>query len=202
MNNDTSTIKCSFCGKNRRQVEQIIEGPDFFGHNLYICNECVDVTYNILHTHDEELPKVRGRREKILSPEKIKTYLDEYIIGQDDAKVTIAVAIYNHYKRIFNKTKTVIDKSNLLMIGPSGSGKTLTIKTIAKLFDIPYVMADATSLTEVGYVGNDVESVLKRLLKEAGDDLEKAQHGIVFIDEIDKKIKKTESMVNSRDISG
>ncbi len=194
-------INCSFCNKGRNQVEQMIEGPVFLGRTIYICNECVDVTHKILHT-EPPVKVVKKRKEKIPSPEEIKNSLDEYIIGQDGAKISIAVAVYNHFKRINSTSKTEIDKSNLLMIGESGSGKTLTVKTIAKLFDLPYVIADATTLTEAGYVGEDVESLIKRLLKNADDDLEKAQRGIIFIDEIDKKSRKSESATVSRDVSG
>lgn len=194
-------INCSFCGKNRHQVEQMVEGPDFNGQKIYICNECVDVTHNILHT-DEPEKLEKKKKEKILSPEQIKSYLDDYIIGQDSAKIAISVAIYNHYKRIYNKTKTEIEKSNMLMIGSSGTGKTLIVKTIAKLFDLPYVIADATSLTEAGYVGEDADNLVRRLIQNANGDITKAQHGIIFIDEIDKKSRKGESATVSRDVSG
>jgi len=194
-------ISCSFCEKGRHQVEQMIEGPVINGQNIYICNECVDVTHKIIHT-DEETKTVKKKKEKILTPEQIKAHLDEHIIGQDSAKVAISVAVYNHYKRIHNKSKTEIDKSNMLMVGSSGSGKTLTVRTIAKLFDLPFVIADATSLTESGYVGEDVENLIKRLIENADDDIERAQHGIIFIDEIDKKSKKNESSTVSRDVSG
>jgi len=192
-------IHCSFCNKSRNQVEQMVEGPEIGGKNIYICNECVDVSYNILHT-EEKLPK--KRKEKIPTPEQIKAHLDEYIIGQDSAKIAISVAVYNHYKRINNTAKTEIEKSNLLMVGSSGSGKTLTVKTIATLFDLPYVIADATSLTEAGYVGEDVENLIKRLIQNADDDLEKASRGIIFIDEIDKKSRRSESATVGRDVSG
>ena len=193
-------INCSFCNKDRNQVEQMVEGPDFHGHNLYICNECVDMTYKVLMKDDESEPIVR--RKKIPTPEQIKVHLDEHIIGQNDAKVAISVAVYNHYKRIQSKSKTEIEKSNLLMVGSSGSGKTLSVKTIAKFFDLPYVIADATTLTEAGYVGEDVENLIRRLIQNADDDIERAQQGIIFIDEIDKKSRKSESSTVSRDVSG
>lgn len=193
-------IKCSFCGKGRHQVEQMIEGPVVSGDHIYICNECVDVSYDILNK--EEPKKIRKKKEKIPTPEQIKLQLDEYVIGQDDAKVAVSVAVYNHYKRIHSTSKTEIEKSNLLMVGASGSGKTLTVKTIAKLFDLPYVIADATSLTEAGYVGEDAENLIKRLIQNAGEDIEKAQHGIIFLDEIDKKSRRSESATVSRDVSG
>jgi ATP-dependent Clp protease ATP-binding subunit ClpX len=194
-------INCSFCNKGRHEVDQIIEGPEVAGKNIYICNECVDVTYEILHK-EENVIKVKKRKEKIPTPEQIKEHLDEYVVGQDSAKIAISVAVYNHFKRIHNKSKTEIEKSNLLMIGESGCGKTLTVKTIAKLFDLPYVIADATTLTEAGYVGDDVESLIRKLIQNAGDDIEKAQQGIIFIDEIDKKSRKSESSTVTRDVSG
>lgn len=193
-------INCSFCNKGRNQVDQMIEGPDFHGHILYICNECVDTTHKVLTKPD--IDEISEKKKKIPNPEQIKASLDDYIIGQHDAKVAISVAVYNHYKRINSKSKTEIEKSNLLMVGASGSGKTLSVKTIAKIFDLPYVIADATTLTEVGYVGEDVENLVKRLISNAGDNIEKAKHGIIFIDEIDKKSRKGESATASRDVSG
>jgi len=198
-----TNIHCSFCKKGRHQVEQMIEGPVVLGHTIYICNECVDASYEILHNDEIEEKVVRKKKEKIPTPEQIKEHLDEYIIGQDSAKVAISVAVYNHYKRINNKDTSVeIEKSNLLMVGSSGSGKTLTVKTVAKLFDIPYIIADATSITEAGYVGEDAENLIRRLISNADGDIEKAQRGIIFIDEIDKKSKKGESSTVSRDVSG
>lgn len=196
-------INCSFCGKARNQVDHLIEGPEVSGNIIYICNECVDASYDLLHNEEEsDTSAIKKKKEKIPTPEQIKKHLDEYIIGQDNAKIAISVAVYNHYKRIKSKNSNEVEKSNLLMIGPSGCGKTLTVKSIARIFDIPYVIADATSLTEAGYVGEDVENLIKRLLYNAGGDVEKAQKGIIFIDEIDKKSKKDESVTVSRDVSG
>lgn len=199
---DLLLINCSFCEKSRNQVDQMIEGPELDGKNLYICNECVDVSYNILHDDEDEDAPEEKKEQKVLTPEQIKEHLDLFVIGQDDSKIALSVAVYNHYKRISNKSEEEIDKSNVLMIGASGSGKTLTVKTIAKLFDIPYIIADATSLTEAGYVGEDSENLVRRLLQEADGDLDRAQKGIIFIDEIDKKSKKGESSTVSRDVSG
>lgn len=212
MKNDTigtAEIHCSFCNKPRSELEQILAGPSFHNHSLYICNECVDVSYDTLHSDDEsddtdtqKSVKKRKKKEKIPTPEQIKVHLDEYVIGQDAAKIAMSVAIYNHYKRINNTSKVEIDKSNVLMIGPSGSGKTHTVKTVARLFDLPYVVADATSLTEAGYAGDDVENIIVRLLQNADGDVEHAQKGIIFIDEIDKKSKKLETSTVGRDVSG
>ena len=199
-------IKCSFCGKGRHQVKHMIEGPEIEGPDcnsttLYICNECVDYSFDVLHKEDT-IP-LKKKKATILVPEQIKAHLDEYIIEQDDAKIALSVAIYNHYKRINNKSKDIeIEKSNVLMVGPSGSGKTLTVKTIAKLFDLPYVIADATSITEAGYVGEDANNLITRLISNADENIERAQCGIIFIDEIDKKSKKGESSTVARDVSG
>ena len=194
-------INCSYCGKSRHQVEHMVEGPQFSGKNIYICNECIDVTYYAVHTEDTGTV-IKKKKGKIPIPEQIKAFLDEYIIAQDSSKIAISVAVYNHYKRINNKSKTEIEKSNLLMIGSSGTGKTLVVKTIAKLFDIPYVIADATTLTEAGYVGDDVENLIHRLIHNADGDISSAQQGIIFIDEIDKKSRRSESATVSRDVSG
>lgn len=200
---EETIIKCSFCSKDRNHVDHMIEGPMQGEKLLYICNECVDFSFDVLHTADEADKPIKKKKEKILVPEQIKAHLDEYIISQDSAKIALSVALYNHYKRINNKSKDVeIEKSNVLMVGPSGSGKTLTVKTLAKLFDLPYVIADATSITEAGYVGEDAENLISRLMTCAGDDLELAQRGIIFIDEIDKKSRKSESATVQRDVSG
>lgn len=194
-------IDCSFCGKNRHYVASMIEGPN----GLFICNECVDASYDAIHAEEEddtETKVAKKRKTKIPTPVKIKEYLDQYIVGQDAAKVAISVAVYNHYKRINNKSDVDIEKSNLLMVGPSGCGKTLTVKTIAAMFDLPYVIGDATTLTEAGYVGEDVDNLIKRLIDNADGDIERAQEGIIFIDEIDKKGRKSESSTVNRDISG
>lgn len=193
-------INCSFCNKDRNQVDQMVEGPDFHGYSLYICNECVDTTYKVLSKEEPEVVSIR--KKKVPTPEQIKAHLDEYVIGQNGAKIALSVAVYNHYKRINSKSKTEIEKSNLLMVGSSGSGKTLSVKTVAKYLDLPYIIIDATTLTEAGYVGEDVENLVKRLIQNADDDVERAQHGIIFIDEIDKKSRKNESTSASRDVSG
>lgn len=196
-------IRCTFCRKGQKAVKKIIEGPAYDNGTLYICNECVDDCYSVIH---EELIEEVEEEEEVeviaFTPEEVKSHLDEFVIGQDDAKSIISVALYNHYKRINNECEVELDKSNLLLIGPSGSGKTLIIKTIANAFDIPCVIADATSITEAGYVGDDVENLIECLLAKADYDIEKAQRGIIFIDEIDKIARKSESATVSRDVSG
>lgn len=196
-----TVLECSFCGKGRNEVEQMIEGPNITDVPLYICNECIDYSHQIIH-EDDGLETLTVPH-KLYNPEEIKAELDKYVIGQDNAKTAISVAIYNHYKRIDNTDKSIeIDKSNLLMIGPSGCGKTLMVKTIAKLFDMPYVIADATTLTEAGYVGEDVENLVELLIQSADGNVAKAQRGIIFLDEIDKKSRKSENNTGSRDVSG
>ena len=188
---------CSFCGKKQSQVKKLIAG-----HNVFICDECVALCNEML---DKELKKPAGEKITDLpKPKEIKKILDEYVIGQDDAKVALSVAVYNHYKRINyeqdHHSDVELQKSNILMLGPTGSGKTYLVKTLAKLLDVPLAIADATALTEAGYIGDDIESVVSKLLAAAGNDVEKAEHGIIFIDEIDKIAKKKNTM--SRDVSG
>ena len=193
-----SEKKCDFCGKGIDEVEKI-----FSSENSHICNECVHMCNDVLHK--EELKKTKKQFQKGLSiPQTLKEHLDNYVIGQDEAKKILSVALYNHYKRIDSPiTKDVeIEKSNVLLIGPTGSGKTLLASSLARIMEVPFAMADATALTEAGYVGEDVESILSRLLVAADYDIEKAQHGIVYIDEIDKIAHKGESSTVSRDVSG
>lgn len=189
-------IKCSFCGKNKDQVKKLIAGP-----SVYICNECVSLCSEIL---DESPSKKSLFKGEIPNPHEIKDFLDQYIIGQEDAKIAMSVAVFNHYKRLRNPVVdgVEIEKSNILLLGPTGSGKTLIAKTIAKFLDVPFAIADATSLTESGYVGDDVETVISRLLNSCGWDIEKAQRGIIFIDEIDKKARRGENSSITRDVSG
>lgn len=187
--------ECSFCGKHKNFVKKLIVGD-----GSAICNDCVDMCVDLLKDGEEVVEK---KANNSLYPDDIKAFLDQYIIGQDKAKMILSVAVSNHYKRINNKNENVfIQKANVLILGPTGSGKTLLAKTVAKFLDVPFVVADATSLTEAGYVGDDVESMIIRLVAAADGDIERAKRGIVFIDEIDKIARKSESASITRDVSG
>jgi ATP-dependent Clp protease ATP-binding subunit ClpX len=189
-------LECSFCSKKRSEVTKLVAGP-----SVYICNECIDLSYKILH---DDYANDESAITEYFDPKEIKSHLDEYVISQDHAKKTLCVAAYNHYRRANNPVIDGIDieKSNVLLLGPSGSGKTLLIKTLAKKLGVPMAIADATTLTEAGYVGEDAESVLERLIQSANGDIDLAEKGIVFIDEIDKKARSNESNTSTRDVSG
>lgn len=191
-------LKCSFCGKMQEQVKKLIAGP-----GVYICDECIELCNEIIEeefTEDQDL-----ELENVPKPKEIKEALDEYVIGQEEAKKTLAVAVYNHYKRInsnFKSDDVELQKSNILMLGPTGSGKTFLAQTLAKILNVPFAIADATSLTEAGYVGEDVENILLRLIQAADYDVERAEKGIIYVDEIDKIARKSENPSITRDVSG
>ena len=189
---------CSFCGKSQNDVKKLIAGP-----GVYVCNECIDICNEIIN--DDEQQETSAQRTALPKPREIKSFLDEYVIGQDEPKKRLAVAVYQHYKRLeINKRRPDIElqKSNILLIGPTGTGKTLLAQTLAKVLSVPFCIVDATSLTEAGYVGEDVENILLRLLQAAGNDVEKAQQGIIYIDEIDKICRKDDNPSITRDVSG
>ena len=196
-------IRCSFCGKTQDEVTRLVEGP-----GVYICDSCINFCSSLLFDDEKSFKeKKKGKKqpEKVLpKPVEIKALLDEYVIGQDDAKKTLSVAVYNHYKRVYKTIDSDVElaKSNVLMLGPTGVGKTLLAQTLAKILDVPIAITDATTLTEAGYVGEDVENILLRLIQAADYDIEKAEHGIIYIDEIDKISRKSENASITRDVSG
>ena len=197
----SGSLCCSFCGKSQKEVKKLIAGPA-----VYICDECIDLCNDIITEEKEREESTSGFKLKIPKPIDIKTYLDDYIIGQDAAKKALSVAVHNHYKRVSlggsAKEDVEIAKSNILLIGPTGSGKTLLAQTIAKILNVPFAMADATALTEAGYVGEDVENVILNLLQSADYDVERAQRGVIYVDEIDKITRKSENPSITRDVSG
>ena len=207
--NNDKEIYCSFCGKPQDMVLRMIQG-----NGAYICDRCVDLCMNILEQSGETEKTLPGKGKltpkapdtslaELLKPKEIKAILDEYVIGQDDAKVTLSVAVYNHYKRAFADDESVdFSKSNVLLLGPTGVGKTLLAQTLAKALDVPFAIADATTLTEAGYVGEDVENILLKLIQAADYDIERAERGIIYIDEIDKIARKSENPSITRDVSG
>ena len=205
-NDVPKSVRCSFCGKSQENVRKIVAGP-----GVYICDECVDLCTSIIEADiydDDKAGYTLNEINNIPSPQEIKKILDDYVIGQEEAKKTLAVAVYNHYKRIAHEENTQkdddveIQKSNILLLGPTGSGKTLLAKTLAKILDVPFAIADATTLTEAGYVGEDVENILLKLIQAADGDIQKAEKGIIYIDEIDKISRKSENPSITRDVSG
>lgn len=194
-------VRCSFCGKTQDEVDKLIAGP-----GVFICDECVELCCDIIGQEPPKSDKTKdsGERKRLPKPMEIKAKLDEYVIGQDEAKIALSVAVYNHYKRIYygNTSDVEIQKSNVLLLGPTGVGKTMLAQTLAKILDVPFAIADATTLTEAGYVGEDVENILLRLIQAADYDVEKAERGIIYVDEIDKISRKSENPSITRDVSG
>ena len=203
-NDNTTKIRCSFCGKTEKQVRKLIAGPG----DVFICDECISLCDEILEDELQELYSDRDAEEEVeinlLKPKEIKEFLDEYVIGQEEAKKALSVAVHNHYKRVMSQTDMDVElqKSNILMIGPTGSGKTYLAQTLAKILNVPFAIADATTLTEAGYVGEDVENILLKIIQAADYDIARAEHGIIYIDEIDKITKKSENTSITRDVSG
>ena len=195
-------VRCSFCNKTQDQVKKMIAGPG----GVYICDECVDICADIIEEEYEEEPEIEEMEINLLKPVEIKNFLDEYVIGQEEAKKVMAVSVYNHYKRVMapkdDEDEVELQKSNIIMVGPTGSGKTYLAQTLAKIINVPFAIADATTLTEAGYVGEDVENILLKLIQAADYDIDRAQYGIIYIDEVDKITKKGENVSITRDVSG